>query len=1080
MRDKSASDHPTLHPGRIAQISVSFGEPVPIPLLQEAWRRMETTHPALCGPQTADSRPTEPDAAWEILDWSKLPRETLAPQWTGLLAAEAANPPGNRTRFVGISLPGGSTHLLGTFSRDTLDEEAWFFLLCEWLEGIEGRTPVDNPEPTAEAARTDQAWWLNHLTDATPHVFRHYEGEASPDVDQNILLDRTISTAFAKSCRRMEVSCRAAVLGCWGLLLGRLSLRDRPLLLADTEAAGSTEWVLGNPHAAAPCLLPAPGLNSLAQYLKHVAGMERHRAAAGPAPQEIRPEASEPLEVAFASLFRWLPPSLNDRISSAYPRWINLDARFIDWPSHPLTLEVRDGARIELRLRSSMLPPAETAHLLAQLERLLTLVAEDPSSRCDEISFNSGEPAFPPKEVSAADPLSDRIAKVAAKVPDLQAIEDSNGATLTFREVDDYANLLAAHLLSVGLGEGWTAGVCLTPSPWVPVALLGVLRAGDTCVPLDHEAPPAWLAQRLEATDCELVICDSGTAAFFASETKRLLVLDQEWETVSATASAARTAPPAKVAVILTGTMWTPPPPVAYLTPQVIDGATEQFLQLCAISEGSRFGVMAPAGTAAYVESILAVMAGGATAVFIDDSSPSQLAEKRVTHLRTTAAEFRSLTAAITLGNTPLPENLQCLAVDILSGSADPHTLLRWMEKATGPLRWICFSSPCGLCGTGLESDPAAASLTQTGHRTSLRTAPNSPATLTDLAGKTPPVGYPGILDLKLPGDQQTPWHPWVWRSKDAGLHLLSQDSRTDTIAQTLLSVPEILDFASDPAQPGVVWYVATNPIPPSELQAVLSTAPIHPRIESCLPVAAIPLIHGHPDFSALVAPPIPVPPPPEPPKPAPEAAPPPAPAPIARFLQKLGGEEESPCLIVIPPTGGSLTDYAQVVPLLAPDWRVAGIVRPKSASESSSPDKLALQIAEALEPDEPIHLLGVGSAAIDAFEITRVLRASGREVPFLVVAGAAPPPSNKLAGWLRSLPAGLGGRSFGKPPLHGPCGVLLTTDLPANSEVGWLDVAPDAVCLKLDCRSGDLLNREADHLAEALWQLAGDPSPQS
>jgi amino acid adenylation domain-containing protein len=67
------------------------------------------------------------------------------------------------------------------------------------------------------------------------------------------------------------------------------------------------------------------------------------------------------------------------------------------------------------------------------------------------------------------------------------------GAELTYRELNERANRLARHLLELSLGMEDRVGVCLRRSMEVVVAILGIMKAGGTYVPLD----PTWPKERL-------------------------------------------------------------------------------------------------------------------------------------------------------------------------------------------------------------------------------------------------------------------------------------------------------------------------------------------------------------------------------------------------------------------------------------------------------------------------------------------------------------------------------------------------------------------------------------------------------
>ena len=98
---------------------------------------------------------------------------------------------------------------------------------------------------------------------------------------------------------------------------------------------------------------------------------------------------------------------------------------------------------------------------------------------------------------------------VAARVgaaPAAPAVEAPDGS-LTYAELDRRAEVLADRLRRQGLGPGATVGVHPRRSVDLCVALLGVLKAGGACVPLDPGQPPARLGR---------IAADAGVAAVVA------------------------------------------------------------------------------------------------------------------------------------------------------------------------------------------------------------------------------------------------------------------------------------------------------------------------------------------------------------------------------------------------------------------------------------------------------------------------------------------------------------------------------------------------------------------------------------
>jgi natural product biosynthesis luciferase-like monooxygenase protein len=96
------------------------------------------------------------------------------------------------------------------------------------------------------------------------------------------------------------------------------------------------------------------------------------------------------------------------------------------------------------------------------------------------------------------------IAAQVARTPDTVAVVGADGSReLTYRELDERAELLADRLRGLGVGPDVTVGVYLDRSPELVVTLLGILKAGGAYLPLD----PTYPADRLS-----FMVADSGTS----------------------------------------------------------------------------------------------------------------------------------------------------------------------------------------------------------------------------------------------------------------------------------------------------------------------------------------------------------------------------------------------------------------------------------------------------------------------------------------------------------------------------------------------------------------------------------------
>ena len=97
------------------------------------------------------------------------------------------------------------------------------------------------------------------------------------------------------------------------------------------------------------------------------------------------------------------------------------------------------------------------------------------------------------------------------------------GMHLTYRRLDERANQLAHRLRNLGVVRGTPVGVHMERSLDLPVALLSVLKAGGTCVPLDPSLPEARLASILADVGARVLITDASDHASACDD--RLAVL---------------------------------------------------------------------------------------------------------------------------------------------------------------------------------------------------------------------------------------------------------------------------------------------------------------------------------------------------------------------------------------------------------------------------------------------------------------------------------------------------------------------------------------------------------------------------
>jgi acyl-coenzyme A synthetase/AMP-(fatty) acid ligase len=99
------------------------------------------------------------------------------------------------------------------------------------------------------------------------------------------------------------------------------------------------------------------------------------------------------------------------------------------------------------------------------------------------------------------------VLDLAVQFPSSIAIVDSN-VKLTYQQLHQQAGLIALHLREYGVRAEDVVGVFLHRSARQVLAMLGILKAGAACLPLDTSEPPLRLKSILQDSNPRLLITD--------------------------------------------------------------------------------------------------------------------------------------------------------------------------------------------------------------------------------------------------------------------------------------------------------------------------------------------------------------------------------------------------------------------------------------------------------------------------------------------------------------------------------------------------------------------------------------------
>jgi len=203
-------------------------------------------------------------------------------------------------------------------------------------------------------------------------------------------------------------------------------------------------------------------------------------------------------------------------------------------------VEEEGGLELVCRYNSDLFRAAGIGRLLGHYQTLLRAMADAPRRRIRQVpllganerrlvdAWNDSTQDFP--EGRCAHRL---VEDQARRTPGAVAVE-CRGQRLTYGDLDRRANQLAHYLGTLGVGPESRVGVALGRSLELPVALLGVLKAGAAYVPLDPDYPEERLAYIAQDAEAEVVLSLERLTDRLPAERATVVRLDADWRAVAA------------------------------------------------------------------------------------------------------------------------------------------------------------------------------------------------------------------------------------------------------------------------------------------------------------------------------------------------------------------------------------------------------------------------------------------------------------------------------------------------------------------------------------------------------------------
>ncbi|MFF1797581.1 AMP-binding protein, partial [Kitasatospora sp. NPDC058263] len=327
----------------------------------------------------------------------------------------------------------------------------------------------------------------------------------------------------------------------------------------------------------------------------------------------------------------------------------------VDKSGFDLTLfltNLPEGIRCHVEYATALFDRESVERLLTAFEQLLAAAVADPARPVAELLPGGREVATP--ALPGTPSLRERLARTAAAHADRTAVLTPDGTPVTYREITDRAERLAALLAAAGVTAGTPVATLLPRSADQVAALLAVVRLGAVHVPID----PVHGAER-----CRLIAADSGAPVLLTrTGTDRLgialpAVLADDGSAVPPAPAAVDPDPESPAYCLYTS--GTTGRPKGVVMPyrglrSLVDWNTDQHGPLRTLQYAS-------CGFDVCVQETLTALAGGGTLVLVDEATRYD-ARALADHLRRTRTErihlpHTTLTGLLgALAEAPVPD----------------------------------------------------------------------------------------------------------------------------------------------------------------------------------------------------------------------------------------------------------------------------------------------------------------------------------------------------------------------------------------------------------------------------------------
>lgn len=405
--------------------------------------------------------------------------------------------------------------------------------------------------------------------------------------------------------------------------------------------------------------------------------------------------------------------------------------------NYPLGIISAPGSRMFLRAvydRTRFHPDAIN-RILEHLKALLTDIAADPERRLGDFSMVTGQELELLAEESspqggdapAPDCAHELFQWQASERPGETAVADASGS-LTYAELDERANRIAAWLAAQGVEAETAVGLCLENSTDAVAALLGVWKSGAACVPLDMSRSREELLSVLAASGVRHVLTRTGLRPLLP-DSLECLCLDGE---LPAAGSYLPRVDPRQLAAIHCKFGAGPRPVAVALEHRNLTAGLLAQVSMLGLGPGDKVLAVASPGDPLWIGGILRPLAAGASLFLAPPprDAGAFIGEHAITSITTTTGKFSALAG----GNLPALRSV--LLTDAEVAPAVPESLRVGRNVVAA-----YAAAEAGLCAAAADAELST-------DRPALKSLPGAEVVILDSRQRPAAIGALGEVCL--------------------------------------------------------------------------------------------------------------------------------------------------------------------------------------------------------------------------------------------------------------------------------------------------------------------------------------------